>query len=387
MADRQLTGGRTDADAPIPRPASAGNGSDAQFERGIASDVPDGPQRANASDRRHDLWLWNGRKTSTRVFGEHRKTAKRPPEVSVSGHLSSDGKRLAYSVGQSDWDIVEFGLNGQRRRPLAATSRVEVDADWSTGGDQFVYSSNALGPTDLWIRSSDGHRTARILGGGDDGVFSPRISSDGRRIAYRSGRRQLRVVPVEGGRFTTVFESAGDLEFPPAWSPDGEFIAITDTRGILKVPVQRGAADVIKRGIQSEVKWSPNGKWIAYLRAFQSFHVISADGREDYQLGSTSSRFLRGDFSPDSKTFIHVRTVGPHQWQLVTLDIPTGRQLKSVPLQIDDGDDVRYCDIHPDGKRVALTVGGLRYDIWMLEGFLRPTSGLSRLFRRWTVPR
>ena len=58
---------------------------------------------------------------------------------------------------------------------------------------------------------------------------------------------------------------------------------------------------------------------------------------------------------------------------------------RSIRFDLDSTDLIDAFSVHPDGKRVLLQVGGLRYDLWLAEGFAQPMTGWRRWFRRWDV--
>jgi hypothetical protein len=39
--------------------------------------------------------------------------------------------------------------------------------------------------------------------------------------------------------------------------------------------------------------------------------------------------------------------------------------------------------MHPDGRRLAMSIGKPNYDLWMVDGFDQPAAGLSRLWHHW----
>src|SRR5687767_3385467 len=105
-------------------------------------------------------------------------------------------------------------------------------------------------------------------------VGDPRVSPDGRRVAFTIGEvnfdanrilTQIYVTSIDGGelkRLTTGESSAS----APRWSPDGKKIAYT-TGGQIWVMDQDGEdkkqVTKISTGAGGPV-WSPDGKWIAF---------------------------------------------------------------------------------------------------------------------------
>jgi hypothetical protein len=57
-----------------------------------------------------------------------------------------------------------------------------------------------------------------------------------------------------------------------------------------------------------------------------------------------------------------------------------------VNFELNPADMIDYFSVHPDGKRILAEVGGLRYDLWMAEGFAQPAQGWKSWFRHWEVP-
>jgi Tol biopolymer transport system component len=307
------------------------------------------------------------------------------PDPAIAGSVSPDGVRVAYAAGPADLDVIEFGLDGKRLRVLANSSRLDSDADWSPRGDQLVYASGALGGRDLWIRSGDGLRATRLTAGTAGDPIGPRFSPDGRRIAYCSGLA-LWVMPAEGGRPVSVY-SGGARMYSPAWSRDGDWLVVGDRSRLMKVPAGGGKAVPLKQvnmGGHSGVRWSRDGRWIAYFQPGEGLHLVSVDGRQERLLARGPGVTPGGDFTPGSASYVLARRGEDRDWELVVVDVASGRELKSAPLEIDRDDGIWTLSCHPDGRRVAITTGRLRYDIWMIEGFPQPARGWMRLLRHWT---
>jgi Tol biopolymer transport system component len=313
----------------------------------------------------------------------------RGPETVNTGDLSPNGQQFVYSTGYPEWDILEFGTNGKRRGNVIATSRLENTASWSPKGDQLAYTSTVGGPMELWTGSADGHKAVLVVraGSATSYIRSPRFSRDGGRLAYISDD-QLWIAPASGGQSIPVFKAEPGHSLPyatvPSWSPDGEFLTICDSAGILRVPSSGGVPVVLKQVETSACLGSPDGRSIAY-RAADGVHLSALDGSADRLLFGPEHRNLSCDFTMDGRRYICAESRQAGGYRIVTWDVPTASQIKSVPLDTDRSLTIIGLSLHPDGSRFALSLGKHKYDLWIAEGFPEPTTGLARLFHRWTV--
>jgi hypothetical protein len=60
-----------------------------------------------------------------------------------------------------------------------------------------------------------------------------------------------------------------------------------------------------------------------------------------------------------------------------------GRRIRTIEFDLARADFMQGFSIHPDGKRVLAQVGGVRYDLYVLEGFPQPARGWMRWLRHW----
>lgn len=154
----------------------------------------------------------------------------------------------------------------------------------------------------LWVFALDGSGARRLAAGLGD-VGAPAPSPDGASLAVPAeidGRRQICVVPVDGGPVRPLTALAQGVSGRPVWSPDGRSIAFTagpadrrdpalpyrvdratfraDGLGVLDdvvtdlhvVDVGTGAVRRLThdRSMNAEPRWSPDGRSLCYLVSF-----------------------------------------------------------------------------------------------------------------------
>lgn len=125
-------------------------------------------------------------------------------------------------------------------------------------------------------------------------AFEPHLSPDGREIAFDgmceegSQRVAIHTMPLDGGARRTVVSEPGYMLLGPRWSPDGRWIAYVrapepgaGTSGddqVAVVAVDGSAQRVLATG--RDPAWSADGGWLAYFSE-DDIRVIGADGTRD----------------------------------------------------------------------------------------------------------
>jgi serine/threonine-protein kinase len=163
-----------------------------------------------------------------------------------------DGSRLAYVCEQSNGDEVIESIppDGRESPRELAPGEPGVARDlggWSPDGKMVVFTRQAPGGKfDIYMSPDDGaavNRIARPLIRTPADKSSPRVSPDGRWIAYSSDEYQGSQVFVEpfpdnagGVKWRVSSESGSD----PRWSPDGHAIFYRDGAKVMAVDVEPG---------------------------------------------------------------------------------------------------------------------------------------------------
>jgi len=279
--------------------------------------------------------------------------------------FTPDGKALVYSMAGSLW-----------RQDLASDEAIEI-----THGPGYDYQPD-VSPDGRYVyfvrHDKDSLQLMRLdleqgiearLSDGRDSYLEPRISPDGKRLAFVStrgtGQFNLFVADVGENGLSGVrsavlprqsaidryYYAAEDHAINPSWSPDGERILFVSNR---------------------EVAWGSGDVWSVSSRD-------SADIRK--VIAEETTWAARPEISPDGKRILYASYEG-RQWNQLWL---TNRQGQS-PMPLTFGDfDRKGGRWSPDGKQVAFISnqsGGLT--LWVLDmvgGAMRQITASSRVPR------
>lgn len=76
----------------------------------------------------------------------------------------------------------------------------------------------------------------------------------------------------------------------------------------------------------------------------------------------------------------------PDRRSIDVLDAESGSTRRTITFDLAPEDTITGFAVHPSGNRVLLTIGGGRHDLWMVEGFARPSAGWRRWLGHWRLP-
>jgi Tol biopolymer transport system component/DNA-binding winged helix-turn-helix (wHTH) protein len=197
----------------------------------------------NASD--NSLWR-------SRIDGSERIELTTPPLRIFTMKWSPDDRRLAVMGIEpgKPWKIYLIDAEGGKLTPALNEDSNEADPAWSPDGNSIVFGrppgrmdssrQKAIYQLDLAT-----HKTVEIPGSA--GLFSPRLSPDGRFIAAMPlDQRALMLYDRSNQHWTTLTKhGVGD----PTWSRDGRFVYFQDFlepgKPIYRVPVPEGKPQLV----------------------------------------------------------------------------------------------------------------------------------------------
>ena len=333
--------------------------------------------------------------------GSSRVIYNSPNDVPFA-EVSPDGKKIAYSVGAVEWNVLEISVPEGRVRTIVGGGGIFWEPDWAPSGTHFLFTNWGSSPHAIEDRSAaDGfsRRVAEAPEGKYSAVNSARWAPDGTRFLFtqRAGlsQKQLMVADAAGGRRTALAElNDNTSEGAYTWSPDSQWIVFQRAVGgklqLAKMKPVAGAAAiplagaVPSAGNRSIVQWSGGGDWIAY-QSPEGISMISPDGNTVRILtGRKLSGFAFSKDGNRSYGIFRNRTGEGAQWQLYSIDVKTGAEKMLAPIDLPaSAGNILGFSLHPDGKRFLTSVSKWPFDIWMLEGWDQPQkTWLDRLLRR-----
>lgn len=189
--------------------------------------------------------------------------------------LSPDSRKLAFlSRGEV---FVSASRDGGDAVRLTQTPEIETDVAWMPDSRRTVYASSRDNTWRLYLYDVTA-RVEKALTTAEGRAFGPRVSPDGKWIAYRRNGKELRIVAPDGTGDHKLAD--GDFGEPPfasardvTWSPDSRWVAYitTTARGfgtVMVIPVEGGVPRPVSFSANSnasDVEWSPDGTYLLYL--------------------------------------------------------------------------------------------------------------------------
>lgn len=352
--------------------------------------------------------------------------------------ISPDGRWIVYDAFAGDTpgprDIFVLAMDGSREFRVVDSPAEDLFPSWSPGGREIVFASDRNGTMDAWtVRIEDGRAVgeARLIKR-DLGQFLPMGVTARGDLFYglRTGTTEIALLAANSAS-TTLRTGTPGRNSAPAWSRDGRRLAYLSRRGaenfgapaqvVVVHEMDSGAERVLqaKLATVAALKWSPDGEWLLVSGSDGKgrsglFRVRVRDGalRAEtvderagpagvpgaWQLNNTvlaDASALSLAVSPDGRKIARAHksqvTAGDREWAVegVTWLEWQGEQLlaargRKALLLSGDGSvhelDWKNYDggpfsVHPDGKTVAFGVGGVRWEVRVLEGVFAPLGG------------
>ena len=277
--------------------------------------------------------------------------------------LSPDGQRVAYLA--SDTLYVTDVSTGATRR-LAAGQSIRRPA-WTSEGNEVAYQSL---DTIYSVPHSGG--AARVLLAPANGAYA--ISPDGKRIAWSTatqGRSTFAIGSLGSSAPGGTLDTVGRRQLAPyevSWSPDGQWVAIMDSRfGVTvlssdalresTISLGQGSIDyLVARGFPSWISWSRGGDTLYFDRRDVELGTVAAATRSQDGVWrmrgvvDAPANYRGSDFSSDRQRFASV--VAHTKFRLVRFTLDGRAATRRSPVASGEASD-RHYDLSPDGTTAA----------------------------------
>lgn len=183
------------------------------------------------------------------------------------------------SLRDGNWEIYKMDADGRNQTRLTHNKVDDYAPVWAPNGRQIAFERHQgkdRGKGEIYVMDADGGNQ-RNLTNHPAWDSAPHWHPDGTRIIFRSSRGASSRIYVMDTNGENVEEIPGLLRASrPKWSPDGKWIAFEQggesdeihmvdpeatQLGVISVPIPRP---------MSIVGWSPDGRQIMYMAAFDN---------------------------------------------------------------------------------------------------------------------
>jgi dipeptidyl aminopeptidase/acylaminoacyl peptidase len=226
--------------------------------------------------------------------------------------------------------------------------------------EYIVYRGQKAAKDGLWRLDVRGAATELWNGINGRVIAGPAVAPDG-RVAFlvRRGRQtQLHVMNSDGTGTRRVAEAL-DVRGAPAWSPDGQWLAVAAVNRdgvpqVFKIPVDGGTPVLLVKEYSTDPTWAPNGQFLVYSGADVGttfpVHAVSADGAPRQFPKLTLTRGARRLAFLGDDTLVMMKGDVSHK-DFWSIDLVTGRERQLTRLR--RGFVIGDFDISPGGREIV----------------------------------
>jgi Tol biopolymer transport system component len=283
-------------------------------------------------------------------------------EANIRGLLwRPDNRRVVF---QKDTSLNEIDVVTRRIRQLTSTTK-RVEGISISHDDRLIFSDFWHDQFHYVVDTVTGERSQITSHAGSNG--GARFSPDGRTLAYatdRFGNTEIWLHHSDD-RPETQFTNDGKPSLHPDWSPDGKrlvfkseledgtqrmYVANADGAGGVRQLVDQKIAGPLGVNSTPRIRWSPDGKLIAYPAAGDEGLELWTVGPDGAGARKRLEGVMEFDWYGDSRRVLVTRSRGS-ETELSAVNLDTGRE------QVLFVGALQEIDVSPDGSGAAFCYG------------------------------
>lgn len=322
-----------------------------------------------------------------------------PPVALTSGEqeavwpaVSPQGNQLAYVLSRRNINLWQLDiassppLKPEFAKPVAASTRYEIDPAFSPDGRKLAFMSDRSGSQEIWVADFETHTSTQLTQIGAGMTGSPSWSPDGSQIAFDSTQSvgNVFVIPADGGTPRRITNSRSGENYCPSWSRDGQFVYFASSRNgkfqIWKAFAATGetpskSAEQVTKDGGFRASLSADGKYLYYAKGpgepglWRRNLAAGSDAKEQLVLQSLQDAGWWA-LGPGIIYFFDLPESVHPRVRLKALDIADRsiRDLGQLPYPVIS--ETRAIAASPDGRRlVYIQIASMEADIMLLENF------------------
>jgi Tol biopolymer transport system component/predicted Ser/Thr protein kinase len=210
----------------------------------------------------------------SKLDGSERLQLTFPPKVSAMPRWSPDGKQIAFDSADPGhpWGMYVISAEGGTPQAVAPQAPNSMDPDWLPDGSALIFGDVFVSPAAITGLHSLDLRTHQVANlPGSDGLWSPRISPDGRYVAGLT-RDSSHLMLLDLSTHRTAELASGSFVGWPEWSHDSKSVVFVSS-------VRRDTGDSIFRVRIGDPKPEEilNLKGLLLKGAFGDWHGLAPD--------------------------------------------------------------------------------------------------------------
>lgn len=236
--------------------------------------------------------------------GNNQKQLTNLRSLSIMPTVSPDGSRIAFTTYAKGTPRIMM-INTDTGRPLSFYNQeasLNTTPSFTPDGKQIYYASSAAGLAQIFAANIDGQGFRRITHR-DAICVEPKVNpKNGNLVLFVSGpgAQQIYRMNAEGADVQRVTNGEGEAS-NPSWSPDGQKMAFSWTRGYAKgewnvFVMDIGSGQYIQlthgEGKNENPVWAPDGRHLVFTSTRSGrpqIYTMLADGSQVKQLTQQGS--------------------------------------------------------------------------------------------------